>query len=200
MSTARFGEGASAVQAAILRFCSGVSPPSDSWGRTLLKSSAKAFDAAVRPRGVLAADLPASVEFVPPRPVGALDASVEFGRSRRQGPEVDDPGFEFGFELASAVDLDRLHLERRVLDDFVQELAAVLFGGAPEGLGASPLRDGIDGGGRAWTERRSANCWTVTSRLLEPYEGYLADRLGDCPYEGCSRRSRSSATKAAMPR
>ena len=183
MSTARFGEGASAVQAAILMFCSGISPPSDSWGRTLLKSAAKAVDVAVRPREVLAADLPAAVEFVTPRPVGALDASVEFG-----------------FELASTVDLDRLHLERLVLDDFVQELAAVLFGGAPEGLGASPLRDGIDGGGWAWTERRSANCWTVASRLIEPYEGYLADRLGDCPYEGCSRRSRSSATKAAVPR
>ena len=68
---------------------------------------------------------------------------------RRQNPEFDAPGFalgfEFGLELASAVNLDRLHLEWHLFDDFAQEFAAVLRGHAPEGLGAGPLRDGIDG-------------------------------------------------------
>ena len=40
--------------------------------------------------------------------------------------------------------------------------------------------DGAVHGGRAWTEKRSANCWTGASRLLEPYEGYLADKIGAC--------------------
>ena len=35
-------EGASAAQAAVLRFCFGVSPPSDQWGLSVLKASAKA--------------------------------------------------------------------------------------------------------------------------------------------------------------
>ena len=46
-----------------------------------------------------------------------------FGRSgggleillRRQDPEIDVPGFEFGLELASSVDLDRLCLEQHLL-------------------------------------------------------------------------------------
>lgn len=80
-----------------------------------------------------------------------------FGRSgggleilpRRQDPEIDAPagfalGFEFGLELASAVNLGRLHLERHLFDDFAQELAAVLRGHAPEGLGAGPLCDGVE--------------------------------------------------------
>ena len=57
----------------------------------------------------------------------------------------------------------------------------------------SPQCSGLsiaDSHGPAWTERRSANCRTGASRLLEPYEGYLADKLGSCPYEGCSGRSR----------
>ena len=101
-------------------------------------------DAAAHPREVLVVDLPAAVEFVPPSSVGALDASVEFGRFRWQDPEVDAPGFEFGLELASAVDLDRLRLERHLLDDFAQKFAAVLRGRAPEYLGADPSRDGIN--------------------------------------------------------
>ncbi len=37
-------------------------------------------------------------------------------------------------------------------------------------------------------------------RLLEPYEGYLADKSGNCPDAGCSGRSGSAATKAVIRR
>ena len=46
-------------------------------------------DAAVHLHEVLVVDPPQAVEFVPPHPVGALDAPVEIGRFGRQYPEAD---------------------------------------------------------------------------------------------------------------
>ena len=88
---------------------SGVSDPVEVGG--------EGVDAAAHLHEVFAIDLPVAVEFATPRPVGSLDASVEFGRFRRQNPEVNAPGFALGFEfsleLASAVDLDRADRRRR---------------------------------------------------------------------------------------
>lgn len=128
----------SSLLAAVLSFCSGGQASERSVGPDPVEGVGEGFDAAVHLHDVLIFDLPAAVEFATPCPVGALDASVEFGRFRRQDPEIDAPSFalsiEFGLELASAVDLDRLHLEWHLLDDFAEEFTAVLHGRALEVL------------------------------------------------------------------
>src|SRR5215207_1320274 len=85
----------------------------------------------------------ASIELVSPGAVAAFDGAVELGRSRRQDIESEvlfGAGlFEFGHELGSAIDLDRLHREGHLGDELVEEDGGGLGGGAVEGLPARPL-------------------------------------------------------------
>ena len=63
------------------------------------------------------------VELVAADRVGALDAAVIFGASGRQHEQFDAAplagGLELGHELAAAVDLHRLDIERRLADQMV---------------------------------------------------------------------------------
>ena len=85
----------------------------------------------------------AGVELVSPDAVAALDGAVELWRSGREDVKRDfgvGAGlFEFGHELASAVDLDGPdgigHLGAHAL----KELGSVLGGGARIGLGDGPF-------------------------------------------------------------
>ena len=58
--------------------------------------------------------------------MGALDAAVQLGRSGWQhiqrNVQLLAGGFELGPELAAAIDLDRLDLERRLLLEVVQKV------------------------------------------------------------------------------
>ena len=89
------------------------------------------------------------VELVAADRVGALDAAVIFGASGRQDEQGDAAppagGLELGHELAAAVDLHRLEVERRLADQVVQELRGAGGGGARIGAHAAKLRDRADG-------------------------------------------------------
>ena len=96
------------------------------------------------------------------------------------------------------------------------EQAAALAGLAPVARDSGQMRGKRTiGGGRAWTARRSASFWIGASRFRPIRRGSRGrgswsrtraisrTRSGTariCPDAGCSGRSRSSATKAAMPR
>ncbi len=85
------------------------------------------------------------VELAAAGGVGALDAAVIFGASGRQHEQGDAAapagGLELGHELAAAVDLHRLDIERRLADQVVEELRGAGCGGARIGAHAAKLRD-----------------------------------------------------------
>ncbi len=85
------------------------------------------------------------VELVAAGRVGALHAAVIFGASGRQHEQGDAAplagGLELGHELAAAVDLHRLDIERRLADQMVQELRGAGGGGARVGAHIAKLRD-----------------------------------------------------------
>ena len=85
------------------------------------------------------------VELAAAGGVGALDAAVIFGASGRQHEQFDAAplagGLELGHELAAAVDLHRLDIERRLADQVVQELRGAGGGGARIGAHAAQLGD-----------------------------------------------------------
>ncbi len=89
------------------------------------------------------------VELAAAGGVGALDAAVIFGASGRQHEQFDAAplagGLELGHELAAAVDLHRLDIERRLADQMVQELRGAGGGGARVGAHAAKLRDRAHG-------------------------------------------------------
>ncbi len=84
------------------------------------------------------------VELVAAGRVGALDAAVIFGASGRQHEQGDAAplagGLELGHELAAAVDLHRLDIERRLADQAVEECRGAGGGGARVGAHAAKLR------------------------------------------------------------
>ncbi len=85
------------------------------------------------------------VELAAAGGVGALDAAVIFGASGRQHEQFDAAalagGLELGHELAAAVDLHRLDIERRLADQVVQERRGAGGGGARVGAHVAKLRD-----------------------------------------------------------
>ncbi len=85
------------------------------------------------------------VELVAAGGVGALDAAVIFRASGRQDEQFDAAalagGLELGHELAAAVDLHRLEVERRLADQMVQELRGAGGGGARVGAHVAQLGD-----------------------------------------------------------
>ncbi len=85
------------------------------------------------------------VELVAAGGVGALDAAIANGASGRQHEQGDAAplagGLELGHELAAAVDLHRLDIERRLADQMVQELRGAGGGGARVGAHIAKLRD-----------------------------------------------------------
>ncbi len=89
------------------------------------------------------------VELVAAGGVGALDAAIANGASGRQREQFDAAplagGLELGHELAAAVDLHRLDIERRLADQVVQELRGAGGGGARAGAHAAKLRDRAHG-------------------------------------------------------
>ncbi len=76
--------GVSFVQAAILRFRS-----VQAYERSVESDSVEGVDAAVQLHEVLVVELPAAMKLISPRPVSALNASVELGLLRGHDPEVD---------------------------------------------------------------------------------------------------------------
>ncbi len=85
------------------------------------------------------------VELVAAGGVGALDAAIANGASGRQHEQFDAAplagGLELGHELAAAVDLHRLDIERRLADQVVQERRGAGGGGARVGAHIAKLRD-----------------------------------------------------------
>ncbi len=85
------------------------------------------------------------VELAAAGGVGALDAAVIFGASGRQHEQFDAAalagGLELGHELAAAVDLHRLDIERRLADQAVEECRGAGGGGARVGAHAAQLGD-----------------------------------------------------------
>ena len=89
------------------------------------------------------------MELVAAGGVGALDAAVILGASGRQHEQGDAAplagGLELGHELAAAVDLHRLDIERRLADQAVEECRGAGGGGARIGAHAAKLRDRAHG-------------------------------------------------------
>ena len=89
------------------------------------------------------------VELVAAHRVGALDAAVVFWASGRQHEQFDAAllagGLELGHELAAAVDLHRLEVERRLADEMVEESCGAGCGGARVGAHVAQLRDRAHG-------------------------------------------------------
>jgi hypothetical protein len=90
------------------------------------------------------------VEFVSPGAVASFDRAVDL---RRLGREDEEPEalfltgvLEFGHELGTSVDLDRLHGEGRLDDDLVEEDRGRDGGCPAEGLGDGPFGDRVVGG------------------------------------------------------
>ncbi len=85
------------------------------------------------------------VELVAAGRVGALHAAVIFRASGRQDEQFDAAalagGLELGHELAAAVDLRRLDIERRLADQAAEERRGAGGGGARVGAHAAKLRD-----------------------------------------------------------
>ncbi len=77
--------------------------------------------------------------------VGALHAAIANGAFGRQREQFDAAplagGLELGRELAAAVDLHRLEVERRLADQVVEQLRGAGGGGARVGAHAAKLRD-----------------------------------------------------------
>ena len=89
------------------------------------------------------------VELVSAGRIGALDTAAVFGASGRQHEQLDAAalagGLELGHELAAAVDLHRLDIERRLADQVVEQLRGAGGGGARIGAHAAKLRDRAHG-------------------------------------------------------
>ncbi len=89
------------------------------------------------------------VELVAAGGVGALDAAIAIGAFGRQHEQGDAAplagGLELGHELAAAVDLHRLDIERRLADQVVEERRGAGGGGARVGAHAAKLRDQAHG-------------------------------------------------------
>ncbi len=85
------------------------------------------------------------VELAAAGRVGALHAAIANGASGRQREQGDAAppagGLELGHELAAAVDLHRLDIERRLADQVVEELRGAGGGGARVGAHIAKLRD-----------------------------------------------------------
>ena len=85
------------------------------------------------------------VELVAAGGVGALHAAIANGASGRQHEQGDAAllagGLELGHELAAAVDLHRLDIERRLADQVVEERRGAGGGGARVGAHVAKLRD-----------------------------------------------------------
>ncbi len=90
------------------------------------------------------------VELVSPCRLGAFDASVEvgaFGRQDAKFEAVVAAGlFEGRHELASAVDLDAAHGERRFGDELFEQRGGAVCAGAGGDAAERPFGDGIVGG------------------------------------------------------
>ncbi len=97
------------------------------------------------------------IKLVAAGAIGAFHTTVQFGRSGRQHIQRDveflTGGFELGHELAAAIDLDRLDLERQLLLEILQKARGAKCSGS--GIGAHEAQSGGRTGGFELLDRKA---------------------------------------------